>query len=74
VPKLVTEHSDCVEEERTVDMYAPLDKPAHPAFIAELKRHDPGFVLVKAMALTKQGDRRARDGWQFCRITYMRRD
>lgn len=59
-------------DERTVEIYAPYGDYEHPALIAALKGHDPGFVFVKAMS--SAGQRRAADGWEFCRITYMRRD
>ena len=65
---------DCVET-RTTEKYAPdCSQLDHPMLIAELKRKDPGFVAVQGVQMIGDGNRRARDGWLFSRVTYVRQD
>jgi hypothetical protein len=56
-------------------MYAPdCGQLDDPMLIAELKRRDPGFVAVQGVQMIRDGNRRARDGWLFSRVTYVRQD
>ena len=65
---------DCVKK-RTLEMYAPdCGQLEEPGLTAELKRRDPGFVAVSGVQMIGDGQRRARDGWLFSRVTYVRQD
>jgi hypothetical protein len=54
----------------TTQIYAPYGNPEHPELIAQLKDHDPQFVAIKGISSSGE---RPDDGWEFCTITYLRK-
>lgn len=62
-------------ETKTLDLYAPSDgQISHPAFVAELKGKDPGFVAVRSIQMIGDGHRRVIDGWVYSKVTYVREE